>query len=106
MLFVTATEGIDPVQLEPAVTRSQIQFVAFDHGDDMGFHAVERKIEPVIFCRRKDKGERSVADPQRRGTFAVLQAYAKLATLPLSDALAAREHPLPPAHRHPASGAP
>src|SRR5882724_5935548 len=108
VLLVVATERIDPMQLEPAVSRSQIQFVAFDHGDDMGFHAVERKVEPLILCRREDKGEFPVTHLERRQTLAVAQAHKMFGPLPLllPLTLAEIEHPLPPTHRHPAGGAP
>ena len=45
LLFVVAAERIDPMQVEAAVAGAQIQFMAFDDGDDVGFHAVEREIE-------------------------------------------------------------
>ena len=40
LLLVVAAERIDPMQVEAAVARSQIKFMAFDDRDDMGFHAV------------------------------------------------------------------
>ena len=36
------------MQVEAAVAGAQIEFVAFDDGHDMGFHAVEREIEPAV----------------------------------------------------------
>ena len=36
------------MQVEAAVAGAQVEFVALDDGDDVGFHAVERQIESTI----------------------------------------------------------
>src|ERR1700737_178591 len=46
LVFVVAAERIDPMQVEPAIAGSQIQFVALDKGDVGGFHPAGRGIAP------------------------------------------------------------
>ena len=55
LLLIVAAEWIDPMQLEPAIARPQIQFVAFDDGENMRSDAVEREIEAAgrIGCEVK-----------------------------------------------------
>src|SRR5258708_12775226 len=71
--------------------------MAFDDCDNMGFHAVERKVEPAVSGGGVSEGKFAVADRQRCGAVAICQAYFVLAVMPTPDL----EHPLPPAHRHP-----
>lgn len=49
LLFVLAAKGINPMQLEAAVAGTQIELVTFDHGNDMGFHAIQCHIEAAGF---------------------------------------------------------
>src|SRR5450631_831444 len=102
LLFVVAAERIDPVQVETAVAGSQIQFMTFDHGYDVAFHAVHCEIEPAIVPGRRCKGKFALADRQRRRTVAVVQAdlLRRVGRMP------ERKHPLPPADWHPAGRAP
>ena len=55
------------MQIETAVAGAQIELMAFDDGDDMGFHAVERQIEAAVIGRRRREGDFALADRQRRG---------------------------------------
>src|SRR5260370_7168451 len=71
--------------------------MAFDDCDNMGFHAVERKVEPAVPGGGVSEGKFAVADRQRCGAVAICQAYFVLAVMPTPEL----EHPLPPAHRHP-----
>src|SRR5216683_3037463 len=102
LLLVVAAERIDPVQVEPAMAGSQIEFAAFDHSDNVGFHAVEREIEPAILRGGEREGKFAPADRQHRRAVAVLQAHVLLGLVGLPEP----EQPLPPAHRCPARGSP
>ncbi len=59
------------MQVETAVARPQIQFMAFNHSEDAGFHAVEREVESPVNAGRTGEGEVARVDRQRRRTVAV-----------------------------------
>src|SRR6202166_5247127 len=90
------------MQVETSVAGSHIEFMALDISDDVGFHAVERQIEPAISRGGERESKFALTDRPACGTVAVSQAYLLLRPLPVAE----REHPLPPAHRHPARGSP
>src|SRR3984893_4251388 len=102
LLFVVTAERIDPMQIETAVAGSQIQFMTFDHGYYVGFHAAHRKTDPAVIPGRRCKGKFTLADRQRRRAAAVVQAdlLRGLGRMP------ERKHPLPPADWHPNRPAP
>src|SRR5258708_4197866 len=90
------------MQLETAVAGAQVWFVAFDDRDNMGFHAVEGKVESAVTGGGVGERKFALADRQRRGAIAICQAYLVLALMPTPEL----EHPLPSAHRHPARDLP
>src|SRR3954471_10694383 len=53
LLLHLAAERIDPMQVEPAVARTQIQLMAVDHGRDRRFDAIESKIEAAVPRRNR-----------------------------------------------------
>src|SRR6266404_3266987 len=76
--------------------------MAFDNSDHVGFHALEREIEPAVIPWRGCEGKFALADRQRRGAVSILQAYLLLGLVCVPE----REQPLPPANWHPARGSP
>ena len=65
--------------------------MALDDTDDVGFQAVERKVEPAVIRGREREGKFALADRQRRGTVAIFQADLLLGPLPPPE----RDKPLP-----------
>src|SRR2546423_14685079 len=86
------------MQIEAAVTRPQIKFMALNDRNDLGFHSVERQVKPALIGRRACGNDFALPNRQRRGTIAVGQPNLSFRTLPVTKP----EKSLPPAHRHPA----
>jgi len=52
---VSPPNGSDPMQLEAAVWRAQVELMAFQHGEDVRLHTVEREIEAAVIGRSDRK---------------------------------------------------
>src|SRR3954471_17907871 len=102
LLFALPSERIDPMQIEAAVTRPQIKFMAFNDRNDLGFHAVQGQVKAAVIAWRACGNHFALSDRQRRGTVAVDQPNLSFRTLPVTKP----EKPLPPAHGHPARSQP
>src|SRR5258708_34166838 len=68
LFFVVTAERIDPMQVETPVAGPDIQFMAFDDGDDMRSRTVQREIETAVFTARMREAEFPVAALPRCGT--------------------------------------
>src|SRR5437868_7864327 len=84
LLFALAAERIDPMQIEAAVTRPQIKFMAFNDRNDLGFHAIERQVKPALVGRRARGNDFALPDRQRRGPVAVCQPNLSFPALPVT----------------------
>src|SRR5260370_10518851 len=102
-----AAERIDPMQIEAAIAGPQIKLMAFDHGDDMGFHAVDPEIETAGRASRRCEGEFALADRERGGANPGGQGFLGFGPPPLPRGKSPPPPaPPPPTHPSPPSRAP